>query len=257
MKKFAKRLGALALVLILTLALAVPAFAGVAENTYYYVSNLSTREKNAVRYLNTGTVIVMYPTSNKYYTGSAAETLIKNGTVSIICVPGVGSSGVGAASMARQIAKAKNKPVAAIVAGQGDGTSVYYGTEGYFVGRSNNVLGTYYPNLASAKLISLYEAGAKPAMLVGHSKGNMDIANALFYLYNNNKKALYNGVTFKTFGCGVNVPSGVTLKQYIGTLDTLGYANTVSYANMTYVYGRYHTLNKTYLWTYMPIEQYV
>lgn len=257
MKKFARVTIVLTLVLIFSMALAAPAFAGTADSTYYYTGILTTTEKYAVTGKATGTVIVMYPTNNKYYVGSAAEQLVIDGTVSIVCVPGVGSSSIGAAAMAKQIAKAKNVPVAAITAGLGDTTSYYYGTEGYFIGRTNNVAGTYYSNLASAKLIDLYEAGARPTMLVGHSKGNMDIANALFYLYNNGDMSLYNGVVFKTFGCGVYAPAGVNLYQYIGTLDSLGYTNTVNWSNMTYVYGRYHTLNKAYLYTYMPIQNYV
>ena len=85
----------------------------------------------------------------------------------------------------------------------------------------------------------------------------MDIANALFGLYSTGRKSLYNGVKFYTFGCGVNVPAGVTLKQYIGTCDSLGYLNTVSWSNMTYVYGKYHTLNPVYAATYMPIAKYL
>ena len=95
-------------------------------------------------------------------------------------------------------------------------------------------------------------------MLVGHSKGNMDIANALFKMYNDGNSNWYQGVIFKTFGCGVNIPPGVgEFKQYIGTLDTLGYTNTVSWRNMTYVYGRYHTTNPYYSFTYLPIEDYL
>ena len=54
------------------------------------------------------------------------------------------------------------------------------------------------------------------------------------------------------------MPAGLgSFQQYIGTLDTLGYANTVSWSNMTYVFGRYHTTNPFYAFTYMPIQNYL
>ena len=104
----------------------------------------------------------------------------------------------------------------------------------------------------------MFEAGARPSLLVGHSKGNMDIANALYRLYYDGNAAWYGNTTFKTFGCGVNVPPGLGgFRQYIGTLDTLGYTNTVSWSNMTYVYGKYHTTNPYYVFTYLPIQNYL
>lgn len=258
MKKTFKRVVVIALAVMLLMSVVAPAFAaGVTESMYYQISNLTSKEKSALKGLKVGTVIVMYPKNNKYYSGSAAEELVTNGTVKIICMPGVGSSSLSAAAMARQIAKAKNQPVAAITVGLGDASVMYESVQGYFVGRANNVAGTTYTDTASSKLVKLYKNGARPTLLVGHSKGNMDIANALFKMYNDGHKSWYKGVTFKTFGCGVNVPSGVTLKQYIGTLDSLGYLNTVSWKNMTYVAGRYHTLNPAYAATYMPIQKYV
>ena len=256
MKKVLKRV--LALMFVMALPLSASAAAGAADSTYYYVGCLTSTEVAATSALPVTTVIVMYPLNNMYYIGADAEQLIIDGTVEIVCMPGVGSSSVGAAAMAKQIAVAKNQPVAAITVGLGDASICYEGTQGYFIGRTNNIYGTTYLDIASQKLVDLYAAGARPTMLVGHSKGNMDLANALYMMYNAGNQSWYEGVTVKTFGCGVNVPAGVgTFKQYIGTLDSLGYTNTVSWANMTYVTGRYHTLNKAYLATYMPIESYV
>ena len=261
MKKIIKKIFVLALVVMMVASIAAPASAasaGYYDKLYYNTSNLTTKETNAVANLAVGTVVVMYPTNNKYYIGTEAENLVINGTVSIVCMPGTGSSSIAAASLARQIAKAKNKPVAAIVTGYGTMSVMYESMQCYFVGRTNNMAGTTFTDNASSKLVTLYSKGARPSLLVGHSKGNFDIANALYMMYNAGNKSWYNGVTFKTFGAGVNVPSGVTLKQYIGALDTLGIYNTVSTKNVTYVAGRYHTLNATtYPWTYMPIQKYV
>ncbi len=257
-KKAIKRIFSL-VVMMLTLAmLTISVSAGVADNTYYATGLLTPTEQVGVTGKAIGTVIVMSPTNNEYYIGADAEEMVINGEVNIVCIPGVGSSSIGAAAMAKQIAKAKNQKVAAITVGLGDGTIYTEGVQGYFIGRTYNVSRIYYPEIASAKLIELYQNGARPSMLVGHSKGNMDIANALFGMYNMGNQSWYQGVTFKTFGCGVNVPDGVgTFEQYIGTLDTLGYANTVSWSNMNYAYGRYHTLNPVYALTYMPIQNYL
>lgn len=231
---------------------------GVADNTYYNTGCLTNTETVGVFGLNIGTVVVMTPNTNVFYVGEDAEEMILQGNVHILAIPGVGSSSIGAAAFAKHIALIKNQPVAAIVVGLGDGSVYTEGPQGYYIGRPYNVAGMYYPEVASQKLVDLFAGGAEITLLVGHSKGNMDIANALYKMYLDGNQAWYENATFKTFGCGVNVPPGLaSFKQYIGTLDTLGYTNTVSWANMTYVYGRYHTTNPYYAMTYMPIQLYL
>ena len=259
-RSLSRRLCALLMALGLMVLMILPAGAavGTADATYYNTGILTQSEIYGTSGLAKGTVIVMTPTNNVYYVGSEAWDLVVDGSVQIVCVPGVGSSSAGAAAFAKHIASIKHQNVAAIVVGYGDGSVYTEGTEGYFIGRPSNVAGTWYEEPASRTLVDLYADGARPGMLVGHSKGNMDIANALFKMSNDGHQSWYQGVTFKTFGCGVNVPQGVgTFRQYIGTLDTLGYTNTVSWQNMTYVYGRYHTTNPFYAMTYMPIQNYL
>lgn len=249
---------ALAAVLCLCPLLILPAMAGVADTTYYNTGILTTSETIKVMGMAKGEVVVMTPSDDVCYTGETAEQMIIDGDVKVITVPGVGSSSVGTAAFAKHVATILDEPVAGIVVGYGDGSIYTEGPQGYFIGRSSNVLGIWYEEPASRTLVELYEAGARPELLVGHSKGNMDIANALFKMYNEGNQSLYQGVTFKTFGCGVNVPAGLgSFQQYIGMLDTLGYANTVSWSNMTYVFGRYHTTNPFYAFTYMPIQNYL
>ena len=258
LKQRLKRFSPILLVAALVIALAVPAFAGTADTTYYNVGCLTASETVGTAGLDKGDVIVMYPDNDHYYVKSTAENLVVSGEVKIVAIPGVGSSSTGAAAFAKHIAMIKNQPVAAIVVGYGDGSVYTEGPQGYFIGRPSNVAGIYYEEPGSRKLVDLYAAGARPSLLVGHSKGNMDMANALFKMYNEGHQSWYQGVTFKTFGCGVNVPPGLgSFNQYIGTLDSLGYSNTVSWSNMTYVYGRYHTTNPFYAATYMPIQNYL
>lgn len=253
-----KRILTVLLSLILSAALILPAFAGTADVTYYNVGCLTQSETVGTAGLNKGDVVVMYPTSDEFYVKTAAEALVISGEVKIVAIPGVGSSSTGAAAFAKHIAMIKNQPVAAIVVGYGDGSIYTEGTQGYYIGRPSNVSGIYYEEPASQKLVDLCAAGARPELLVGHSKGNMYMANALFKMYHDGHQNWYQGVKFKTFGCGVNVPPGLgSFSQYIGTLDSVGYLNTVSWNSMTYVYGRYHTTNPFYAATYLPIQNYL
>lgn len=253
-----KRILTVLLSLILSAALILPAFAGTADATYYNVGCLTQSETVGTAGLNKGDMVVMYPTDDEFYVKTAAEALVISGEVKIVAIPGVGSSSTGAAAFAKHIATIKNQPVAAIVVGYGDGSIYTEGTQGYYIGRPSNVAGVYYEEPASQKLVDLYAAGARPELLVGHSKGNMDMANALFKMYHDGHQNWYQGVEFKTFGCGVNVPPGLgSFSQYIGTLDSVGYLNTVSWSGMTYVYGRYHTTNPFYAATYLPIQNYL
>ena len=229
-----------------------------ADDTYYNTGLLTSTEISNVTMLPVGTVIVMSPTDNQMYVGVEAENLIINGTVKTISMPGVGSSSIGSAAFAKHIATERNEYVAGITVGLGDDTAYTEGIEGYFIGRPSNVAGVYYTEPASAKLVNLYARGARPTLLVGHSKGNMDLANALYKMYNDGNRSWYEGVRFITFGCGVYVPAGVgTFNQYVGSFDSLGISNTVNFWNLTYVYGRYHTTNPYYSWTYMPIGWYL
>ncbi len=248
----------LTIVLSLICFSAVTSTAGSADYTYYNMGALSSSELTSTYLLTKGTVIVMYPDKQTVVTGSDAEQLVIENKVDAVVIAGVGSSSQGTAAFAKHVAKAINKPVAGIVSGYGDGSIYTEGTQGYFIGRSSNIAGTYYTEPASEKLANLYESGARPTKLIGHSKGNMDVANALYKLYNADKGDLYSGVNVITFGCGVYVPTGVgSLSQYLGSLDTLGKTNTVSYNNLTWVSGRYHTTNPYYAYTYMPVENYV
>lgn len=259
-KRVIKKVSALILVFMLLIVLSLPALAAasVADSTYYNVGCLTVIEIAELSNLPIGEVIVMYPSNNEFYVGSSARQKIISGEVSIISIPGVGSSSVGAAAFAKHIATIKDEPVAGIVVGYGDITIYTEGTQGYYIGRPSNIAGIYYEEAASRTVVELYEAGARPDLLVSHSKGNMDMANALFKMYNDGNQSWYQGVSFKTFGCGVNVPPGLgSFNQYIGTLDSAGYLNTVSWSNMTYVYGRYHTTNPFYFATYLPIQYYL
>lgn len=228
------------------------------DSMYYYTGLLTNKEFSELSDLPKGTVIVMSPIDNHYYYGEEAEQLIIDGSVTIVSFTGVGSSSVGTAAFAKHIAVARDEYVAGIVTGLGVTSVGSEGIQGYYIGRPSNIAGTYYVEPASDKLAELYIEGGRPKLLIGHSKGNMDLANALYKLNNEGNKSMFEGVKIITFGCGVYVPSGVgSIKQYLGNLDSLGIMNTVSYYNLIWVYGAYHTTNPYYALTYMPIQNYV
>lgn len=226
----------------------------VTESNMYSLYLLNPYETTVTYNLAPGTAIVMHPNSNRIvYTYLLAESMIKANSVRTIVMPGVGSSSSGAAALAKQVANQLNEPVAAIVTGWGDSSTWYYGTQGYYIGRDYNESGSYYFNAASEKLASLYEGGARPYRLVGHSKGSMDIANGLFKLRNENKSSLYSDATFISLGIGVNSPSGLAnYKGFIGSADSLGALNTTNTNNLTVINGKGHYINALYL-NYLPV----
>ncbi|WP_026476715.1 hypothetical protein [Alkaliphilus transvaalensis] len=245
----------------------VIAFGGIVPGTYlvaeanhftesqmYPLHFLNIYERTVTYNLAPGTVLVMYPGNNRtVYTYWAAEGLLENNTVKTIVMAGVGSSSLGTAAFAKQVANELGEPVAGIVTGWGDSTIWYYGTQGYYVGRPNNIDGTYYTNAASYKLYDLYRAGAHPYRVVGHSKGSLDIANALFRLNNEGRSSLYNETTFISFGIGVNRPTGLAnYRGYLGTEDSLGELNTTSYTDLTRVNGAEHHTNPLVA-KYLPV----
>ena len=216
------------------------------ESMYYPLHHLSTNEFWQASYLSPGTVIVVRPgfqwgLAARY---STAENMVRSNQVRTIVMSGVGSSSRGTAAMAKLVANAIGEPVAGIVSGIGDWGTAFYGSQGYFVGRPNNDAGTWYHNAASLKMYQLMRDGARPFRIIGHSKGSMDTANALFRLNSEGRRSTYSQATFISFGVGVKTPPGLARKrQYMGTSDHLGSTNTTSTDNMNYVSGRGHSLN--------------
>ncbi len=245
--------------ILLVIALVVGAAQSVsatsyAESMYYPLWKLSTYEYWSASYLSPGTVIVVRPgyswSVTKY---SSAERMVTSNSVRTIVLPGVGSSSRGAAAMAKLVANELGQSVAAVVTGRGDWTTMTEGLEGYWIGRSSNLLQTYYSNSASYKLYSMYRNGARPYRLIGHSKGSFDAINALFRLKNEGRSSYFSQTTFISFGLGLFVPAGLHgNRQYEGTLDTLGATNNTTIRYITPVIGSGHSLN-----TLMPIAMSV
>lgn len=248
--------------ILVVLILAVGAMHSVsatswAESQYYPLWRLTSNEYWYYSYLSPGTAITV-PRNwswGPWRIGSSAETAIQNNTVTTIVLAGVGSSSRGTAALARKVAIEINADVGGIVTGWGDWSTLEQATEGYYIARIANQNMEWYENEASSKLVTLYNNGARPTRVIGHSKGAMDSANAFIRMAQWDRQAQYANTRFITFGMGVFVPAGLhTHRQYMGSEDDLGIDNTVNWNPMIWVSGRYHTMNSYYTWTYVAVS---
>jgi hypothetical protein len=181
--------------------------------------------------------------------------------VAIATITGVGSSALGSAALAWDISKALNHPVLAIVPGYGVADVVIQGLGGYFgfglydflsaKSVTQNALAKVVPKMAAigrklcasapgAEILHgapVYRHGSgssdvlhalmkdRPSpfrILVGHSKGALQIGNALRSL----DPGRTDGVRVVTLGCPIAEDApGAVYHQYLGLFDALGQAN--------------------------------
>jgi hypothetical protein len=182
--------------------------------------------------------------------------------VDIASITGVGSSALGSAALAWNISVALEKPVLAIVPGYGVADVVLQGLGGWFAFGLHDFLGSKTliqtglataspetarigrelaastpgePTARGGAPIFRYGSGSSDALhalleqrempfrlLVGHSKGALQINNAIQSL----AVARTQGLRVVTLGCPIseNV-AGVDYHQYLGLFDALGQLN--------------------------------
>jgi hypothetical protein len=230
-------------------------------------------------WLPRGTVLTVRPNQSGVTYGATAENQVIANQVRVIVITGVGSSPLGTLATAKQVANILNQPVAGIISGQGGWELSYDVWIGMVNGSTNKwnsfSSGAYVPGVISSdKLYSLYSRGARPKLVVGHSKGVWDYINALWHMNNTGYSSWFTDTKFVAFGMNGIVPSGTTWRAYIGTLDTLGNLNKNTNVNLTMVSGKKHSINRhaldsTLVLTYpavvpegdpataMPIETYL
>ena len=181
--------------------------------------------------------------------------------VDIATITGVGSSALGSAALAWNISLALEKPVLAIVPGYGVADVVLQGLGGWFAFGLHDFLGSKtaiqtgiamvapqaarigrelpastpqeptargapifrYGSGSSDVLHALLEYRVTPfRLLVGHSKGALQINNAIQSLPAERTKGLH----VVTLGCPIGESvSGVDYHQYLGLFDALGRLN--------------------------------
>lgn len=190
-----------------------------------------------------------------------ADYLKAPAPVAAITITGVGSSALGSAAMAWNVSKALKAPALAIVPGYGVADVMLqalggwfgYGLHDYLHTKSfvQNALAHAAPQVAKigrrlaasapgAKHVNgapvfqygsgsadalhalLDRDGDKPKLLVGHSKGALQIHNALRSL----DETRTAGLHVLTMGCPIaKEAKGVTYHQYLGVFDALGQLN--------------------------------
>jgi hypothetical protein len=213
---------------------------------------------------------------------------LESATVDAVVVAGVGSSAVGTAALARNVADVIGRPVAGIVSGQGMADVLAEALGGFFVFGVRNAMrdgiarwldavdwkdhvrdpqthADVTDALASAKLdrdgfvfgspdstallYLLLRLGHRLRLLVGHSKGNYSIENALRgWLAARGTKADLAPATLCVVTLGAVIrfdPAFRNVHQFIGSVDALGHANSRPGLEAAKLPGRWHSLNST------------
>ena len=207
-------------------------------------------------------------------------------TIDTLAVAGVGSSAMGTAALCRDIADYLGRPVAGIVSGLGLSDVVAEAMGGWYVfgmrnamrdalARALNACGfqdhvrtptthekikehfaqmgvdpelfIYGSPDSTAVLYILSTLGPKIKMLVGHSKGNLSIENALEGL---SQVAQMSGTAVRSNPDVITLgavtwfgPQFNRLHQFLGQIDTLGMINSRWDVDYVPVPGTWHSLN--------------
>lgn len=182
-----------------------------------------------------------------------------------VTVAGVGSSAVGAAALARNVADAVGAPVLAVVSGHGMGDLAGEAMGGFFLfggvnalrhgaaamTRSMGAMRALWPWMALPAfdhfdpaqafmlahlskdvraLATLLAGQIETDLLVGHSKGNLVISEALFALKNRDRDRyaeVAGKVRIVTFGARIAMPPEIrSVIDVMGTDDRLGQFNS-------------------------------
>jgi hypothetical protein len=195
----------------------------------------------------------------------------------IAAIAGVGSSALGTAALAANVADASARPVIGIVSGYGLADAMAEGLVGWFVLRPSNQLRQWIdtwlspltpalrkvsadtqPNGDPHRLVAyvrglpetdcldlLLSLPASPlAIMVGHSKGNLSIATALDNLTPERWQQLCPRLEVTTLGALVQLPASLaTARQFLGMLDGFGLVNSTLPQAAMIVPWATHTLN--------------
>jgi len=264
------------------------AFNSLLDTVFYDVGALSSQERLALStYLRPeGSILVVYPADAaqeiRWLTPEAFVREQQERTsdaVTTVVVAGVGSSAVGTAALARDVADHLGTPVAGIVSGLGLADVVSEALGGWFVFGARNALREVvarfldalalkdhvrdpethrelkadvappetpnerflYGSPDSTTLLYLLDKlGDRLRLVVGHSKGNYSIENALEgWAGSPNAK-----LQIVTLGAVIWFPPQFAdLQQFIGEIDYFGMLNSRIFVQRIGVPGAGHSLN--------------
>jgi len=279
------------------------AFNSLLDVVFYDVGALSPQEcvALATHLRPEGGVLVVYPRAAaqpiRALTPAAfadEQLQTTSDRVDTVVVAGVGSSAIGTAALARNVADYLGRPVAGIVSGYGLADVVAEAFSGWFVFGARNVLREVVARLLDAYelkdhvrdpeshsdmkahltsvapeqdhflygspdsttlLYLLLKLGGNLRLLVGHSKGNYGIENALEGLASSWQPARGRlDLDIVTLGAVVWFPPEfANLHQFIGRIDYFGMLNSRMFVQRITVPGAWHSLNSA-LPGYLSVE---
>jgi len=242
------------------------------DTVFYDTKRLSLEERAKLTPLadREGSIIVVPPRNAdrkiRHYR-SALRFMTKEGAnIRAIAVAGVGSSALGTASLARELADALDTDVAGIVAGYGLSEAMSEALGGWFAfGAADRIRQSMERAFARTRPAALAEsvtagsdAGATLAeiplaappkldTLLAHGKGALVLAQALQSYVDDlegDDSPLYKRLHIVTLGAVVGVPAEFKhVKQYLGAYDWFGGANSSLGVTHERVPGVSHHLN--------------
>ena len=244
----------------------------VLDNFFYDTTRLSLEERAKLTPLadREGSIIVVPPSNSdrkiRHYS-RALRFMTKEGpTIRAIAVAGVGSSALGTAALARELADALDTDVAGIVTGYGLSDMMSEALGGWFAfGAADRIRHTMERAFARMRPAALAESvtpgsdaaatlaeillAAPPKLdtLVAHSKGSLVVAHALQRYVDDlegDDSPLFKRLHIVTLGAVVGVPAEFKhVKQYLGAYDWFGGANSSLGVTHERVPGVSHHLN--------------
>lgn len=264
----------------------------VVDSLFYDVTLLTPEDYESLSPLHDrkGAIIVVSPKQGIRHYPNALQFMSKEGVaeqcgVLGVVVAGVGSSVLGTAALARQVANHYQRDVAGVVSGYGMTDAALEGLGGWFyygqiertrylvqqnvpslksffpwafVGKDEaddtlapmaSALDRYVPSNPDVAALHdllfmryLFKKPERLVLLVGHSKGNLLISSVLNHMSTEIKTRTWNSVREEgpfsnlavvTLGAVVDLPNMLikpeNQHQFLGTLDALGKANSVSF----------------------------
>ena len=259
------------------------------DSLFYNVAPRDEEQMLARKSAPQGSIVVVKPDANQPLlffpdvVGFLADDVHKK--VGAISVAGLGSSSVGAAGLARDVANATGLPVAAIVSGYGIDDLMFEAVGGAFTLRGVNQIEFLFeqmrnslpgiasipgllpmiedydssgagPDLGAAKSLLRSDRLPKLRWVVGHSKGNLVLAGALAELVAEDADYVLDDVKIVLLSALTALPPQLGVQyQFIGSLDAFGKLNSRIGITHREVSGAMHHLNTKLPYALNVVEQ--
>jgi hypothetical protein len=242
------------------------------DSVFYDVGSLTLDDWEALAPLTfeEGDIVVVPPSGAgqkiRHYKHTFRYMNKEGQNIRAIVVAGVGSSVLGTAALARNVADTYNFDVAGIVTGYGGSDLITEALGGWFVFGALDRAGLRFDNERIAKtpdvatLVNiLLNDPSQLELLVGHSKGSLLIDFVLQWFLDelqdvpdSHYENLFNRLNIVTLGAVVSLPERFTnVRQFMGELDDFGEANSHQGVRYKKVPGAWHHLNPQlppYIW---------